>query len=70
MSITVKDLIEKYQNVVTESEDGSNTKTDNVKASLLGKTAVLEEEEKKVFLALQTGVVINSVLNERRTARK
>lgn len=66
MTITVKDLIEKYQNI-NESEE--NTPKDNVKVSLLGESAVLEEEEQKVFSALQFGTVITKILNERRTAR-
>lgn len=80
MSITVKDLIERYQ-AVTESqstviesetvieEDESTSKTDSVKVSLLGKLAVLEQEEQKVFSALSTGVIVNKILDERIKAR-
>jgi len=65
MSLTVKNLIDKYSKLtpVTESEE-------EIKFSLDGANAELEPEETKVLAALNMGVVTEKVMNARRKARK
>lgn len=64
MSLTVKNLIDKYSklNTITESE--------SVDFKLEGSNAQLEPEETKVLAALNMGVVTEKVMKARRKARK
>lgn len=64
MSLTVKNLIDKYSklNTITESE--------SVDFKLDGVNAELEPEETKVLAALNMGVVTEKVMKARRKARK
>lgn len=65
MSLTVKNLIDRYSNLksVTESEEEIQFKLD-------GTNAELEPEEIKVLAALNMGVVTEKVMKARRKARK
>ena len=64
MSLTVKNLIDKYSkiNTITESE--------SVDFKLDGVHAQLESEETKVLAALNMGVATEKVLKARRESRK
>lgn len=65
MSITVKNLIEKYSNI-QEGEGDFNLPNSYVNVDLGDK---LSEEEYKVLSALNMGIVTEKVLNERRASR-
>lgn len=60
--LTVRDIIKKE-----ESSSISESVDFNIK--LEGSSAQLNECEKKVLVALNLGVIVEGVLNERRTSR-
>lgn len=62
MSITVKDLIDRYS-AITEGESDSDF---NIQ---LESNSGLSEEEQRVFSALTMGVVTEKVLKDRRVSR-
>ena len=67
MPITVSSLIDQFKQIpneaITENEES------NLNISLEGKSAKFEEVEKKVLAALNMGVIVEGVLNERRSIR-
>lgn len=69
MSITVKNLIEKYSAI---QENDSTIYENHMDDSYLNidLNDSLSEEEEKVFVALNMGVVTEKVLAERRAARQ
>jgi predicted DNA binding protein len=67
MSLTVKNLIDKYSKI-TEATEITENETVSFKAQ--GRNAQLTEEEERVLAALNMGVVTEKVLRDRRFARK
>lgn len=59
MTLSVKNLISKFK----------KEKTKNTSIELLGKASILEESELEVLAALNLGIVVNKLLNDRKKNR-
>lgn len=67
MSLTVKNLIDKYSKITEAAEITENS---SVSFRAEGRAAQLNEEEKRVLAALNMGIVTEKVLRDRRFSRK
>lgn len=67
MSLTVKNLIDKYSKITEAAEI---TENETVSFKVQGRSAQLTEEEERVLAALNMGIVTEKVLRDRRFARK
>ena len=67
MSLTVKNLIDKYSKITEAAEITENA---SVSFRAEGRSIHLTEEEKRVLAALNMGIVTEKVLRDRRFSRK